>query len=179
MDLTPPLEAGCLIEVLKPQTTETGENVTGAWQYVYFLEDGGKFKDKEGFPRKDLEGVIHAIVNDVAKIDSNKYYWCGLPFAENEIKVVKERYHDIWPEDATYKFGSRVFLMINHIHQIASAVEPYSIVEKAMVVLIIMFIGIRKTFTKDVMKNGLKKFHFVHRFIKIIKGQLSAALFLY
>lgn len=110
MDLTPPLEAGCLIEVLKPQTTETGENVTGAWQYVYFLEDGGKFKDKEGFPRKDLEGVIHAIVNDVAKIDSNKYYWCGLPFAENEIKVVKERYHDIWPEDATYKFGSRVFL---------------------------------------------------------------------
>ncbi len=110
MDLTPPLEEGCLIEVLKPQVTETGEDVTGAWQYVYFLEDGGKFKDEEGFPRKDLEGITHAVVNDVTKIDNRKYYWCGLPFAENEIKVVKESYRDIWPEDTTYKFGSRVFL---------------------------------------------------------------------
>ena len=110
MDLTPPLEEGCLVEVLKPQVTETGEDVTGAWQYVYFLEDGGKFKDKEGFPRKDLEGITHAVVNDIAKIDRSEYYWYGLPFSEKEVKVVKERYRDIWPEDATYKFGGRVFL---------------------------------------------------------------------
>ncbi|MDD7610775.1 MAG: hypothetical protein PUJ82_07655 [Spirochaetales bacterium] len=109
MDLTPPLEAGCLVEVLKPQITEKGEDVTGAWQYVYLLLDGNSLTDKEGAPRKDLGGIIHARVNDITENNNSRCYNRTI-FPENEVKVVKERYRDVWPKDAVYDFGSRVFL---------------------------------------------------------------------
>lgn len=84
MDLTPPLEAGCLIKLKNPYT----DKLKGKWFKVSYLE-------------WDL-----AVISVLLESDEPLYK----AFSKKDLEVVCERYRNIWDEDLKYHFGDRVVL---------------------------------------------------------------------
>lgn len=84
MDLTPPLEAGCLIKLKNPYT----DKLKGKWFKVACL------------------GLGTAVIP--VFLEPNKVTLKA--FREKDFEVVHERYRNIWNEHLKYQFGDRVVL---------------------------------------------------------------------
>ena len=84
MDLTSPLEAGCLIKLKNPYT----DKLKGKWFKVSYLEWGV------------------AVISVLLESDKPSYK----AFSKKDLEVVCERYRNIWDEDLKYHFGDRVVL---------------------------------------------------------------------
>lgn len=84
MDLTPPLEAGCLIKLKNPYT----DKLKGKWFKVTFL------------------GLGTAVIP--VFLEPNKVTFKA--FREKDLEVVCERYRNIWDSKLKYQFGDRVVL---------------------------------------------------------------------
>ncbi len=87
MDLTPPLEAGCLIKLKNPYT----DKLKGKWFKVNAVEDESNLAMISVF------------------LDSNKPT-CKA-FQEKDLEVVRESYKNIWDKQLKYQFGDRVVLI--------------------------------------------------------------------
>lgn len=86
MDLTPPLEEGCLIKLKNPYT----DKLKGKWFRVSTIGD------------KPRLAIISVFLNS----DKPSYK----AFREKDLEVVKERYRNIWDSKLKYQFGDRVVL---------------------------------------------------------------------
>lgn len=86
MDLTPPLEAGCLIKLKNPYT----DKLKGKWFRVSTIGDEPRL----------------AIISVFLNSDKPSYK----AFREKDLEVVKERYRNIWDSKLKYQFGDRVVL---------------------------------------------------------------------
>lgn len=86
MDLTPPLEEGCLIKLKNPYT----DKLKGKWFRVSTIGDE---------PRLAIISVF---------LNSGKPSYKA--FREKDLEVVKERYRNIWDKNLKYQFGDRVVL---------------------------------------------------------------------
>lgn len=84
MDLTPPLEAECLIKLKNPYT----DKLKGKWFRVSYLE-------------WDV-----AVISVFLEADKPSYK----AFSKKDLEVVRERYRDIWDSKLKYRFGDRVVL---------------------------------------------------------------------
>lgn len=84
IDLTPPLEAGCLIKLKNPYT----DKLKGKWFKVTCL------------------GLDTAVIP--VFLEPNKVTFKA--FREKDFEVVKERYRNIWDSKLKYQFGDRVVL---------------------------------------------------------------------
>lgn len=84
MDLTPPLEAECLIKLKNPYT----DKLKGKWFRVSYLE-------------WDV-----AVISVFLEADKPSYK----AFSKKDFEVVHERYRDIWDSKLKYRFGDRVVL---------------------------------------------------------------------
>lgn len=84
MDLTPPLEKGCLIKLKNPYT----DKLKGKWFKVAFL------------------GLGTAVIP--VFLEPNKVTFKA--FREKDFEVVCERYRNIWGSELKYQFGDRVVL---------------------------------------------------------------------
>lgn len=84
MDLTPPLEAGCLIKLKNPYT----DKLKGKWFKVSYLE-------------WDV-----AVISVLLESDKPSYK----AFSKKDLEVVRERYRNIWDSHLKYQFGDRVVL---------------------------------------------------------------------
>ena len=86
MDLTPPLEEGCLIKLKNPYT----DKLKGKWFRVSTIVDEPRL----------------AIISVFLNSDKPSYK----AFREKDLEVVKERYRNIWDKNLKYQFGDRVVL---------------------------------------------------------------------
>lgn len=86
MDLTPPLEEGCLIKLKNPYT----DKLKGKWFRVSTIGDEPRL----------------AIISVFLNSDKPSYK----AFREKDLEVVKERYRNIWDSKLKYQFGDRVVL---------------------------------------------------------------------
>lgn len=84
MDLTPPLEVGCLIKLKNPYT----DKLKGKWFKVSYLEWGV------------------AVISVLLESDKPSYK----AFSKKDLEVVCERYRNIWDSKLKYQFGDRVVL---------------------------------------------------------------------
>jgi hypothetical protein len=84
MDLTPPLEAGCLVKLKNPYT----DKLKGKWFKVTCL------------------GLGTAVIS--VFLEPNKITLKA--FREKDLEVVCERYRNIWDSKLKYQFGDRVVL---------------------------------------------------------------------
>ena len=88
MDLTPPLEAGCLIKLKNPYT----DKLKGKWFKVACIGT--------------CLGYNTAVIP--VFLEPNKITLKA--FREKDFEVVKERYRNIWDSELKYQFGDRVVL---------------------------------------------------------------------
>jgi len=88
MDLTPPLEVGCLIKIKDPYTNK----LKGKWFKVSSI--------------KDEDESCLALISVFLEPDKLSYK----AFPKENLEIVKERYHNIWDEGLKYHFGDRVVL---------------------------------------------------------------------
>ena len=88
MDLTPPLEKGCLIKLKDPYD----DKLKNKWFRVDNITKG-KFDT--------MIGIIVFEYNDLMM----------KTFSKDDVEVVKEKYHGIWNNHLKYRFGDRVVLI--------------------------------------------------------------------
>lgn len=84
MDLTPPLEVGCLIKLKNPYT----DKLKGKWFKVTCL------------------GLDTAVI--LVFLEPNKMTY--KEYRKDNFEIVKERYRNIWDSELKYQFGDRVVL---------------------------------------------------------------------
>lgn len=84
MDLTPPLEAGCLIKLKNPYTNK----LKGKWFKVTYIGD---------------DTAVIPVFLKPNKMSHEAFF-------KEDCEVVKERYRNIWDSKLKYQFGDRVVL---------------------------------------------------------------------
>ena len=84
MDLTPPLEAGCLIKLKNPYT----DKLKGKWFKVTYIGD---------------DTAVIPVFLKPNKMSHEAFF-------KEDCEVVKERYRNIWDSKLKYQFGDRVVL---------------------------------------------------------------------
>lgn len=88
MDLTPPLEVGCLIKLKNPYT----DKLKGKWFKVTCIGT--------------CLGLDTAVI--LVFLEPNKMTY--KEYRKDNFEIVKERYRNIWDSELKYQFGDRVVL---------------------------------------------------------------------